>query len=357
MTLSVSGNRDTHVEGVSVSEIVAVDIGGTHARFAFAEIAGGRVVSLGEPCTLKTSEHASLETAWEAFRDGAGRPLPRAIAIAIAAPVQGEVIKMTNNSWVIQPDVIGERLGVDHFELVNDFGAVAHAVAQLGDEHFTHLCGDNLELARQQVITVVGPGTGLGVAQLLRHDGSYRVNETEGGHTDFAPLDEIEDAILEHLRHRIGRVSVERIVSGMGLLNIYEALSVIERRPAHITDEKTLWASALAREDSLAVAALDRFCLAMGAFAGDMALAHGSQAVVIGGGLGLRLRDHLPRSSFHSRFIAKGRFERQMDKVPVKLITHPQAGLYGAAAAFAYRKETAQSGSPARTEKAEQLAK
>jgi glucokinase len=340
-----------------VTEIVAIDIGGTHARFALAEIDGGRVKALAESCTLKTSEHASLETAWEAFRAGIGRPLPRAIAIAIAAPVQGEVIKMTNNSWVIQPALIPERLDVDEFQLVNDFGAVAHAVAQLGDQHFTHLCGDDARMSAQEVVTVVGPGTGLGVAQLLRHDGSYRVNETEGGHTDFAPLDEIEDAILEHLRVRFRRVSVERIVSGMGLLNIYEALSVIERRPAQITDERTLWASALSREDSLAVAALDRFCLALGAVAGDMALAHGSQAVVIGGGLGLRLRDHLPGSSFHSRFIAKGRFERQMDKVPVTLITHPQAGLYGAAAAFAYRKEVAVGADGSRREKAAQLAK
>jgi len=340
-----------------VTEIVAIDIGGTNARFALADVDGGRVESLAEPCTLKTSEYASLETAWEAFREAAGRPLPCAVAIAIAAPVQGDVIKMTNNSWVIQPDLIRQRLGVDDYQLVNDFGAVAHAVAQLDDEHFTHLCGEKRTLATEDVVTIVGPGTGLGVAQLMRQEGSYRVNETEGGHTDFAPTDEIEDAILVHLRARFRRVSVERVVSGMGLLNIYEALSVIERRPAHIADERTLWASALSREDSLAVAALDRFSLALGAFAGDMALAHGSQAVVIGGGLGLRLRDHLPRSSFHSRFIAKGRFERQMDKVPVKLITHPQAGLYGAAAAFAYREATKKRSNVAEKEQAAQLAK
>jgi glucokinase len=89
--------------------------------------------------------------------------------------------------------------------------------------------------------------------------------------------------------------------------------------------------------DSLAAAAFDRFCLALGAVAGDIALAQGAEAVVIGGGLGLRLKDHLPRSGFRDRFIAKGRFERRMDEMPVKLITHPQPGLFGAAAAFAAR--------------------
>ncbi|MEO5640765.1 MAG: glucokinase, partial [Sphingomicrobium sp.] len=100
-------------------------------------------------------------------------------------------------------------------------------------------------------------------------------------------------------------------------------------------DDKMLWATALDGADALAAAALDRFCLCLGAVAGDLALAHGANAVVIAGGLGLRLKDHLPKSGFADRFIAKGRFERRMEAIPVKLITHPQPGLYGAAAAFA----------------------
>jgi glucokinase len=321
-----------------LTEIVAIDIGGTHVRFALAEVGDGHVVRLDDPYTLKTRDYASLETAWEAFARAAGRPLPRAIAIAIAGPIQGKALKLTNNPWVIRPDLIPERMGADELQLVNDFGAVAHAVAHLGDEHFRHLCGKDQPLRGLDAITVVGPGTGLGVAQLLRADGSYRVIETEAGHIDFAPRDSIEDAILEQLRERYRRVSVERIVSGMGLLNIYQALAALEQRTPAVTDEQALWALAMTRADSLAVAALDRFCLALGAFAGDMALAHGAQAVVIGGGLGHRLIDELPKSSFRSRFIAKGRFERQMSDITVKLITHPQAGLYGAAAAFATRE-------------------
>jgi glucokinase len=318
-----------------MSEIVAVDIGGTHARFALARVEDGRVVSLGEVCTLRTAEHASLDTAWEAFGAALGRPLPAAAAIAVAGPVQGEVLKLTNNPWVIRPASLPQRLRVERYNLVNDFGAVAHAVAQLGPAHFDHLCGPDRPLPEEGVISIVGPGTGLGVAQLLRRAGHYHVIETEGGHIDFAPLDSLEDKILAQLRARYRRVSVERVASGMGLSNLYEALAAIEGREAGFRDEKALWQAAMAGEDNLAAAAFDRFCLSLGAVAGDIALAQGAQAAVIGGGLGLRLREHLPRSGFRDRFIAKGRFERRMDEMPVRIITHDQPGLFGAAAAFA----------------------
>jgi glucokinase len=318
-----------------VSEIVAVDIGGTHARFALAQVHSGRVTSLGEVCTLKTAEHASLQTAWEDFGARLGRPLPPAAGIAVAGPVQGEVLKLTNNPWVIRPAWIPKKLGAKRYTLVNDFGAVAHAVAQLDDSYFTHLCGPERGLPGTGVVSIVGPGTGLGVAQLLRRGGHYHVIETEGGHIDFAPLDSLEDRILTELRKRYRRVSVERVASGMGMGNIYEALAAIEGRQVAYRDEKSLWQAAMAGEDSLAAAAFDRFCLALGAVAGDIALAQGAEAVVIGGGLGLRLVDYLPQSGFRDRFIAKGRFERRMDEMPVQVITHPEPGLFGAAAAFA----------------------
>jgi glucokinase len=185
------------------------------------------------------------------------------------------------------------------------------------------------------VTTIVGPGTGLGVAAQLRKRDHYEVIETEGGHVDFAPLDLLEDKILTQLRRHFRRVSVERVAAGQGLWNLYEALGAIEGKDLAYHSEKELWPAALGGEDSLASAALDRLCLSLGAVAGDMALAQGANSVVIAGGVGLRLADYLPRSGFRDRFIAKGRFERRMDEMPVKLITHPQPGLYGAAAAFA----------------------
>lgn len=315
--------------------IVSADIGGTHARFALAEIEGGRVVRLDDPIKLQTSEHGSFQLAWQEFGRRKGIDLPAELGIAFAGPVGGEVLKLTNNPWVIRPSLMKERLGVDRFTIVNDFGAVAYAVATLPDSEFRHICGPDRPLPPTGVLSIVGPGTGLGVAALLRKPDHYEVIETEGGHVDFAPLDKLEDRILTELRRSFRRVSIERIASGRGLWNLYEALGAIENQPLTFHDEKELWAAAMAGTDSLGNAALDRLCLTLGSVAGDMALAQGSLGVVIAGGVGLRLADYLPRSGFGERFIAKGRFERRMDDMPVKLITYPEPGLYGAAAAFA----------------------
>ncbi|MDR6786726.1 glucokinase [Sphingomonas sp. BE138] len=316
-------------------QVVAVDIGGTHARFAIAEVEGGRVVSLGEPVTQKTAEHASLQTAYEAFRERMGGTLPNAAAIAVASPITGDVIRMTNNPWVIRPSLIPERLGADTWTIINDFGAIGHAVGQLPAADFEHLCGPDVALPTDGVTTVCGPGTGLGVAQVYKQDGHYRVLPTEGGHMDYAPLDGIEDALLKRLRKTYTRVSVERIVAGPGIVAIYETLAELEGRAYIHKDDKAIWTEALEGTDSIALAALDRFCLALGAVAGDLALAHGAKGVVIAGGLGLRIKDKLLRSGFDQRFVAKGRFQSLMSSLPVKLITHPQPGLFGAAAAFA----------------------
>ncbi len=316
-------------------EVVAVDIGGTHARFAVAEVAEGRVVSIAEPMTQKVAEHPSLQLAWQAFGETLGRPLPKAAAIAVASPVGGEVIKLTNNPWIIRPALIPDRLGAETWSVVNDFAAIGHAVAQLGDADFLHLCGPEIALPPRGSLTVCGPGTGLGVAQVFRHKGGYDIIATEGGHVDFAPLDPIEDAFVKRLRREYNRVSTERIVAGPAIVAIYETLAELEKRPVPRYGDKELWALAFEGRDSLAVAALDRFCLSLGAVAGDLALTHGPTGVVIAGGLGLRLKDHLLQSGFGERFVAKGRFRNLMASIPVKLITHPQPGLYGAAAAFA----------------------
>ena len=211
-------------------QLVAVDIGGTHARFALAEVEAGRVVSLGEAVTLKTADHPSFQLAWQEFERLAGGSVPPAVAIAVAGPVGGEVIRFTNNPWIIRPALIPEKLGAERQIVVNDFAAVAHAVAQADDEHLLHLCGPDVPLPATATISVVGPGTGLGVAQLWRSGGTYHVQPTEGGHIDYAPLDKIEDAILARLRGRHRRVSVERVVAGPGIVDIYETLASIEGR-------------------------------------------------------------------------------------------------------------------------------
>ena len=316
-------------------ELVSVDIGGTHARFAIATVADDGTISLSEPETLHTEDHASFQTAWEDFRGRMGGSLPPRVSMAIAGPVGGDVIRFTNNPWIIRPALVREKLGVEEYCIVNDFEAVAHAVARAPEDQFLHLAGPDQPLTDDGTISVMGPGTGLGVAHLWRSAGEYRVQATEGGHIDFAPLDQIEDAILARLRKRHMRVSVERVVSGPGIVEIYATLAALEGKPVAEMDDVSIWQAGMEGSDSLAAAAVDRFCLALGSVAGDFALAQGGfGGVVIAGGLGYRLREILPGSGFAERFRAKGRFADLMGTIPVKLITHPQPGLFGAAAAF-----------------------
>ncbi len=312
-------------------EIVAGDIGGTNARFCLAELEGRQVVSLGEPVKIKTKDHDSFAGAWRAFQAQLGRKLPKEAAIAVACPVQGEVLKLTNHPWTLRPAALQHELALDALNFVNDFGAVGRSLSQLGPEDYRHLAGPEGDLPETGVITVLGPGTGLGVAHVLRRDGNNYVMESEGGHIGYAPLDEFEDALLTQLRARHGRVSAERIVSGPGLREIYKMLAKLESNPPHLTEDAALWQAGILGTDALAAAAVQRFCLALGAVAGDYALAHGSQAVVIAGGIVPRLADLLPETGFARRFTAKGRFQNLLAETPVKLITHPNPGLLGAA--------------------------
>jgi glucokinase len=313
--------------------LLAADIGGTHARFAIAERDAAGVIRLEQQAKLKVADHASLDTALEAYRDGIDGPFPDHAAIAVAGPIEGELLKLTNNPWVLRPALVAERLGFRRVALVNDFEAMAHAMALLPPEGFAHVAGPELALPGDGVITVVGPGTGLGVAMLVRRGGKTIILPTEGGHIDFAPLDQIEDRILQHLRAAFRRVSVERIVAGPGLANIREGLAALEGRAIAPVSDQQLWDMAIAGDDPLARAALDRWCLSLGSVVGDLALAHWSDAVVLAGGILPRLGGFLGASGFHARFCAKGRFERHMERLPILRIADAEPGLLGAAAA------------------------
>lgn len=317
-----------------MKQIVTIDIGGTHVRFAIAEVADGTVASLGAATTLRTGDYPSLERAWAAYAATQSAKLPNAVAISFAGPVHGEMLKLTNSSWLIRRANAGASLGVDTATLVNDFAAVGHAVAHLAPDQFRHVCGPEVPLPALGTISIIGPGTGLGVAHVLRTGDGYHVNETEGGHIDFASLDALEDRITTALRVKFGRVSAERIASGPWLKNIYEVIAYGTDQHRFYEDGE-LWAAALDGSDRLAVVALDRFCLALGAVAGDVTLAQGGSGVVIAGGTGLRLADRLAASGFPLRFGAKGRFQSFMSAIPVKVLMHPQPGLLGAAAAYA----------------------
>ncbi|MGY6551551.1 MAG: glucokinase [Erythrobacter sp.] len=322
--------------------VAVMDIGGTHARFAVATVGRDGLIELGEAIKLRTADHVSFETAWEAFQTRLGGVAVRNISMAIAGQATGELIRFTNNPWTIRRRDLHGKLGIERITIINDFAAVAHAAARCDDSQFMHLCGPDQPLGRHGTISVIGPGTGLGAAHIWRAGADYRVQATEAGHIDFAPLDRIEDAILARLRERHLRVSAERVVSGPAITDIYHTLAEIEGRAVRAQDAIAIWTAGQDGSDTLAAAAIERFCLSLGSVAGDIVLAQGGFAgVVIAGGLGYRIRDTLKASGFAQRFCAKGRFASLMASIPVKLITHPEPGLFGAAAAFAKEHEEA----------------
>ena len=316
-------------------EIMAADIGGTHARFAIATIEDGGPISLAHLKTLEVASYPGLEAAVQAYGKAIARRLPRLVAMALACPIVGDTLKMTNNPWVIRLSVIREMLGLENLLVVNDFAAIGHAVARAGASHFERLIGPDQPLPTAGIISIIGPGTGLGVSQVFRHETKAFIIPTEGGHIDFAPLDPAEDAILTALRKIYGRISIERILSGPGLFNLYRALGEMQDISVQSLDPRDLWTMAINGRDPLAVEALQRFCLTLGSVCGDLALLQGASAVVLAGGLLPRIAHLLPQSGFERRFLAKGRFEEHMSKLPVFRILHPEPGLFGAAAAYA----------------------
>lgn len=223
-----------------MSQLVAIDLGGTNVRFTLGASSGGRV-TLDPPVTLKSADYGGIAEAWAEFERRNGAPLPKAAALSVAGPVVDGRTQLTNLPWSIDRDGLKQQLGLDALLLINDFEAVGHAVAQAQPTDFRHLCGPDRALPRDSVISIVGPGTGLGVAQLWRGDGDYRIVPSEGGHIGFAPVDAFEDALLERLRARFGRVSAERVASGPGISDIYEALGGHDGGDSDPAADKNIW--------------------------------------------------------------------------------------------------------------------
>jgi glucokinase len=310
------------------------DIGGTNARFALTDTAKA-VPPLLEQKTLPTAEFASLQQA-------AGHYLrsvdvaPRRACVAVACPVDGEEIRLTNRAWAFNREELRQALGLDELRVVNDFGAVARAVPSLADGEREILYGPSVTPPRGP-ISVLGPGTGLGVALLAGdQDSGWRVVETEGGHVSFAPQDTEERVIAEWLADRHGRVSNERLLSGIGLAQIDAALAGVRPGKSATPDSKLrapadIVAAALAGNDVSARRALARFCAILGSVAGDWALGHGARTIAIAGGIVPRFIPFLKSSAFRERFLNKGRMASHLESVAIEVVTHPEPGLLGAA--------------------------
>ncbi|HUH89063.1 MAG TPA: glucokinase [Lysobacter sp.] len=326
---------------------LVADIGGTRSRYALTDPADPRPRLL-HPRSVPNAGFASLQASAGAYLADVGlRPL-RAM-FAVAAPMTADLIQLTNHAWSFSRAELQQALGLTELRLLNDFAAVAWAVPALRAKDRVSLHGrDDAEL--QGPVSVLGPGTGLGVAQLVgSRVRGWQVIDTEGGHAAFAPIGAQERAIVAWLEAQLGRVSNERVLSGAGLARIDAAVrgatDPTASMPVALREPAAILRAALKQQEPDACCALRRFCAVLGSVAGDIALIHGARSVVIAGGIVPRFIPLLRNSAFRERFLAKGRLADRLATITIQIVTHPAPGLLGAAVALRATDGRSESGS------------
>jgi glucokinase len=308
------------------------DIGGTNARFAWQ---AGPGAVMEDVLTLPCAEHPTLADAVLRYLRQSGRTLPPDCAIAIANPVVGDRVAMTNHHWTFSIRELKVALGLRRLLVVNDFTALALALPRLGPADRWQLGGGEAEPGT--AIGLIGPGTGLGVSGLLPDGrGGWLPIQGEGGHGTLGATTAREAEVLALLRQWHGHVSAERAVCGQGLVDIHSALQQLDGARGAQLPAATITEAALAGSDTRCTEALELFCAFLGIAAGNLALTLGARGgVFIGGGIVPRLGAWFAQSPFRARFEAKGRFAEYLRPVPVYVIDSPQSPAFlGAAEAL-----------------------
>ncbi|MBN3803901.1 bifunctional transcriptional regulator/glucokinase [Paraburkholderia sp. Ac-20336] len=306
------------------------DIGGTNARFAL-ETGPGEIGSVQVyPC----AEYAGIAEVIKKYLKDTKIGRVNHAAIAIANPVDGDQVSMTNHDWTFSIEATRRALGFDTLLVVNDFTALAMALPGLTDAQRVQVGGG--QRRPNSVIGLLGPGTGMGVSGLIPADDRWIALGSEGGHATFAPADEREDIVLHYARKKWSHVSFERVAAGPGIEVIYRALAGRDKkRVAANVDTIEIVKRALEGEP-LAAESVDVFCGILGTFAGNIAVTLGALGgIYIGGGVVPRLGEFFARSSFRKRFEAKGRFEAYLQNVPTYVITAEYPAFLGVSAILA----------------------
>ena len=302
------------------------DIGATNARFALVDPSG----ALMSTRALLCDDYPTIDDAITAYLADAQGGRPVAAVLAIAATPSGDQVAMTNHPWTFSIEALRQAVGLERLKVVNDFHANAAVVPFLGPAE-RHQIGAGAPIPGTP-IGVIGPGSGLGVSALVPTPAGPKPMPGEGGHVTMSPADARESAVLEIMRARYDHVSAERVLSGPGLVNLYNTLCELSKvksaslTAAQITDPKTAASDACARE------ATSMFCAMLGTIAGNLALTLGARGgIYIAGGIVPKLGDAFAQSQFRERFEAKGRFRDYLAPIPTYVIVQPFAALVGAA--------------------------
>ncbi|MBQ9273636.1 MAG: glucokinase [Succinivibrio sp.] len=304
------------------------DIGGTNCRLSLVNLADG---SISTPIIYSAVENPSLEKCVLQFREECGQDFDMG-CLAIASAIDGDYVQMTNNPWAFSISELKEHTKLKRLDVINDFTAMCMSVTCVKSEDLVQIGGT--KPVEGAPIAVYGAGTGLGVAHIIKVGERWIPLPGEGGHVDMAPANVNEDMILLSLRGRIGHVSAERVLSGPGLVNLYEAIAMRNERvkpnmqPADVTN------GAFGNPpDPDCLEAVNTFCRLMGSFGGNLALNLSTfGGVYIAGGVVPHFLDFFKKSQFRQAFEDKGRFKSFLKDIPVYVITDKLAGLRGAGA-------------------------
>ncbi len=323
----MSASVDTKADDRRRSIALVGDIGGTHTRFALADLSGARpeISNIRDYASHAYIHAGDVVRAYLAEMGGA----PGVAAIAVAGPIAEGTVRFTNLGWTLSEDEL-RGMGFARARLLNDFESLALATQHLAARDF-HVLGPNVAGDPLSTVAVIGPGTGFGASALVRGGGHAVAMAAEGGHASFAPENRTEREILRILARKFSHVSIERILSGPGLQNLHEALNEIEGVSDGVRDPAELTRRALQGEARFA-RTLSCFCAILGSVAGDFALYYGARGgVFIAGGIAPSILPFLEKSEFRTRFEAKGRFKSYLGAIPTRVLLHPHAAFLGAA--------------------------
>ena len=310
---------------------LAGDVGGTNARYALVERDPvSQTYKVSQTRILASADYDSVEQSLDAYLEDIEGPRPTRACLAVAGPVVSDRIKLTNLRWEFSFRELKHRFDFDELKLVNDFAAFLAGVTVLNSDDLRQVksgvqCNDS-------TIAAIGPGTGLGIASMIRGGDGYYLMAGEGGHATFAPGNHQELELTRVLMKRFGRVSLEQVLSGPGLANLYEALCAIEDRTASPWTPEQISAMGLSGEDPVCEEALHVFCRILGGVAGDLALTAGARGgIYIGGGVVRKFETVLMNGEFAHRFADKGVMSDYVARIPVFFVHGEHCALLGGA--------------------------
>ena len=307
------------------------DVGATNARFGL--VSPEREVL--HTRTHAVADHPTIADAITAYlSERAALPMPRRGAIAIASAITGDRVAMTNHPWSFSISALKSQLGLDRLEVLNDFTALALALPHLAAEHRLQVGGGGPAVGAP--LGVLGPGSGLGVSGLIPAGAGWIPLAGEGGHATMAPATDREGAVLDRMRRHFDHVSSERVLSGPGLVNLYNTLAALDGVPSRGYTATQIADPEMGTADRICAESTTLFCAMLGTMAGNLALTLGARGgIYIGGGIVPRLGQRFAQSPFRARFEAKGRFSAYLAAIPTYVVTHPLPAFLGCAAVLA----------------------